>query len=349
MKCTLILFMCYLTGRAHGWRYYHSKELKNWTQAREWCREKYTDMVAIQSQEENDHLVSLLPKQTGSPYYWIGITKSEKSDPWTWVGNNSTWVGNQSWATNEPNNNHITEFCVEIYVNDNKDNRGKWNDEKCSNTKYPVCYQAQCNLTSCDRGRCRETINNTICLCEPGFGGDTCQTAVTCDALSVPQHGRLQCHGSYGPSRFNSSCRFHCDLGYRVEGPEWLQCQASGRWDHPAPRCQVFGCPPLSQSLYGGPDCSDQIHAFDSTCPVGCPFGSLKLRSGQVTCSSDGTWSGPTPICINYKHAIMALAGCGAFMMSCIFFLIMKRRKNKKPSQQREYEEDMGSGNEPHS
>ncbi|CAL8395792.1 unnamed protein product [Boreogadus saida] len=287
MKCTLILFMCYLTGRAHGWRYYPSTALKNWTQAREWCREEYTDMVAIQSQEENDHLVSLLPTRTGSPYYWIGITKREKSDPWTWVGNNSTWVGNQSWATNEPNNDHFTEFCVEIYVNNDKDKRGKWNDEKCSNTKYPVCYQAQCNLTSCDRGRCRETIDNTICLCEPGFGGDRCQT--------------------------------------------------------------VFGCPPLSQSLYGGPDCSDQIHPFDSTCPVGCPFGSLKLRSGQVTCSSDGTWRGPTPICINYKHALMALAGCGAFMMSCIFLLIMKRRKNKKPSQQREYEEDMGSGNEPHS
>jgi hypothetical protein len=140
----------YLTGRAHGWRYYHSTALKNWTQAREWCREEYTDMVAIQSQEENDHLVSLLPTRTGSPYYWIGITKSEKSDPWTWVGNNSTWVGNQSWATDEPNNNHVTEFCVEIYVNNNKANRGKWNDEKCSEKKYPVCYQGEMCASSHD-------------------------------------------------------------------------------------------------------------------------------------------------------------------------------------------------------
>ena len=100
-------------------------------------------MVAIQSQEENDHLVSLLPNRTESPYYWIGITKSKKSDPWTWVGNNSTWIGNRSWATNEPNNNHITEFCVEIYINNHKENRGKWNDEKCSNLKYPVCYQGE--------------------------------------------------------------------------------------------------------------------------------------------------------------------------------------------------------------
>lgn len=35
---------------------------------------------------------------------------------------------------------------------------------------------AQCNATSCDRGRCQETIENTTCICEPGFKGDRCQT-----------------------------------------------------------------------------------------------------------------------------------------------------------------------------
>ncbi|KAG7283654.1 hypothetical protein CRUP_020427 [Coryphaenoides rupestris] len=130
----------YLAGRAHSWTYHNDAEPMNWTQARQWCQTNYTDMVVIQSQRENEHVVSFLPNRTGSPYYWIGITKSQKSDPWTWVGNNSTWIGEGSWATNEPNNNHSTEFCVEIYVNHNKE-RGKWNDEKCSNLKYPVCYK----------------------------------------------------------------------------------------------------------------------------------------------------------------------------------------------------------------
>lgn len=123
-----------------GWTYNVSLEIMNWTEARQYCQTHYTDMVVIQSQEENDYLVSLLPNRSGSPYYWIGITKNHKNETWTWVGNNSTWFGNDSWAENEPNNNHSTEFCVEIYVNSGK-NRGKWNDEKCSQRKFSVCYK----------------------------------------------------------------------------------------------------------------------------------------------------------------------------------------------------------------
>lgn len=123
-----------------GWTYHTSRMIMNWSNARKFCQKTYTDMVVIQSQEENDYLVSKLPNRTSSPYYWIGITKNHKDDAWTWIGNNSTWIGEQSWALNEPNNNHATEFCVEIYVN-HRENRGKWNDEKCSNRKFPVCFK----------------------------------------------------------------------------------------------------------------------------------------------------------------------------------------------------------------
>lgn len=34
---------------------------------------------------------------------------------------------------------------------------------------------AQCHETSCVRGRCWETIENTTCLCEAGFQGDRCE------------------------------------------------------------------------------------------------------------------------------------------------------------------------------
>lgn len=123
-----------------GWTYHYSKDKLNWTEAREWCRKYYTDMLVIQNQEENDYVVSILPNQTKSPYYWIGITRNHINGTWTWIGNNSTWVGEHSWAPNEPNNNDITEFCVEIYVNSGA-NRGKWNDEKCGSKKFPVCYE----------------------------------------------------------------------------------------------------------------------------------------------------------------------------------------------------------------
>lgn len=130
----------YLAELALGWTYHYKNETMNWTQAREWCRTTYTDMVVIQSQEENDYLVSWLPERDMSPYYWIGIIKKRKNEKWTWIGNNSTWIGEKSWAANEPNNNHSAAFCVEIYVN-NGTNKGKWNDEQCANQKYPVCYE----------------------------------------------------------------------------------------------------------------------------------------------------------------------------------------------------------------
>ena len=123
-----------------GWTYHYLNETLTWTEAREWCRKNYTDMVVIQSQEENDFVVSMLPNRTKSPYYWIGITRNHINGTWTWIGNNSTWVGEKSWAPDEPNNNDITEFCVEIYVNSGS-NRGKWNDEKCGSKKFPVCYE----------------------------------------------------------------------------------------------------------------------------------------------------------------------------------------------------------------
>ncbi|XP_050932945.1 L-selectin isoform X10 [Lates calcarifer] len=192
--------LCSLAVTTLGWTYHYSNKAMDWAQARQFCQENYTDMVVIQSQRENDHLVSLLPNRISSPYYWIGITKNHKNETWRWIGNNSTWIGNQSWAEDEPNNNYSNEFCVEIYVNKGK-NRGKWNDEKCSNPKYAVCYKSQCTESSCVRGTCHETVENTTCLCEPGFKGDRCQTgssAITCGATGVWSGPRPTCTSSDG-------------------------------------------------------------------------------------------------------------------------------------------------------
>ncbi|XP_053178933.1 L-selectin-like [Scomber japonicus] len=228
-----------------GWTYHYSNSTKNWADARKWCRETYTDMVVIQNQIENDYVVSLLPNQTGSPYYWIGITKNHINETWTWIGNNSTWTGNESWAKNEPNNNHNSEFCVEIYVNTNE-NRGKWNDEKCSNSKRPVCYKAQCNATICGRGRCQETIENITCLCDPGFEGDRCQTVVKCDKneVTVPNKGSVNCTHKYGNFSYDSQCSYSCEEGYQLSMSRPLKCTASKTWSEQPPT--LVQCPKLS-------------------------------------------------------------------------------------------------------
>ncbi|XP_034533705.1 L-selectin-like [Notolabrus celidotus] len=252
MKLTLIFLLgCCLAETTFGWTYHYINKTMNWTKAREWCQTTYTDMVVIQNQDENNYLVSKLPNRTGSPYYWIGITKQHKNETWTWIGNNSTWIGKESWAANEPNNNHSTEFCVEIYVSHNA-NRGKWNDEKCANKKSPVCYKAQCEETSCENGRCQESIENTTCLCEPGFEGDRCQTAVQCPPLSHPDNVYLSCSG--GNLTINSTCQFKCHLDFLMIGPTTVTCGATGIWKGPRPTCSryeqalmaVAGCGALS-------------------------------------------------------------------------------------------------------
>uniref|UniRef100_A0A3Q3MU46 Selectin E n=1 Tax=Labrus bergylta TaxID=56723 RepID=A0A3Q3MU46_9LABR len=258
-----------------GWTYHYSKTTMNWTVAREWCQERHTDMVVIQNQDENNYLVKKLPIK--KKYYWIGITKQHKNETWTWIGNNSTWIGNESWAPKEPNNNHSTEFCVEIYVN-NDANRGKWNDEKCANKKYAACYKAQCNETSCDRGRCQETIENITCLCEPGYEGDRCQTGkekafclITCCCnTTISQFGINKVILLYSILFLKTSHIFF--FGYSVE------------------------CP-LSQPDNGYLSCSKGNRKFNSTCRYECYSGFLMIGSPAVTCGLTGVWSGPRPTC----------------------------------------------------
>lgn len=235
MKWTLILiFGSFMVETTLGWTYHFSRTTMNWTKARQWCQDNHKDMVVIQNQRENDYVVSLLPNKTKSPYYWIGITKKHKNENWTWIGNNSTWIGEHSWAPNEPNNNHSTEFCVEIYVN-KEPNRGKWNDEKCANKKYAVCYRAQCTATTCITGKCQETMENTTCLCEPGFSGDRCQKVATCPPLSRPDNGHLSC--SEGLQIFNTTCHFTCEPGFLIVGLSSLTCQIGGGWSGSIPAC----------------------------------------------------------------------------------------------------------------
>ncbi|XP_032429206.1 L-selectin-like isoform X2 [Xiphophorus hellerii] len=238
MKWLLFIILGWSFAEATwGWTYHYSNNTMTWSKARKWCQEHFTDMVAIQNQTENDYIVSILPNRTNSPYYWIGLTKEHINETWKWVGNNSTWVGEHSWAENEPNNNHITEFCVEIYINSGQ-NRGKWNDEKCAKNKSPVCYKAQCNDSSCVKGSCWETLNSTACLCTDGYEGDKCQTAVQCPPLPQPSNGNYSC--SKEGQIFNSTCHFKCHLGFFMIGSSAVTCAANGHWTGPRPVCTSY-------------------------------------------------------------------------------------------------------------
>lgn len=130
--------MCkYAKAGVQAWTYhYNTNKDMVWDLARQWCRQHYTDMVAIQNQEEVSYLNQNLPFHRA--YYWIGLRK--KDGQWMWLGTGKPLAPEAaSWATGEPNNQGTKEDCVEIYIKRTMDS-GKWNDDKCSKRKAALCY-----------------------------------------------------------------------------------------------------------------------------------------------------------------------------------------------------------------
>ncbi|KAL1253848.1 hypothetical protein QQF64_016077 [Cirrhinus molitorella] len=238
---------------------YHflDNETKTWNETRMWCQKHYTDIVMVYDGNVTCFLQETLTKKSSSPYYWIGMQKINGN--WTWVANGQT-VNYENWATNEPNNNMSNENCVELYISTDMEKSGKWNDDSCKNKKYPVCHQV-----------------------------------VSCDQLSMPPHGRMECSGPYGNCSLNSTCKFSCASGYKLNGTAELKCSSSGAWSTPPPSCSAE-CFPIV--LFGGGlmNCTEGHDGIRSACRVQCPPGHLLLGFAEFTCRADGTWVSSFPL-----------------------------------------------------
>ncbi|KAJ0032401.1 hypothetical protein NQD34_002482 [Periophthalmus magnuspinnatus] len=310
------------------WSYHYSQTKMTWQQARTWCQEHHTDMVAIQNQEEITHLNSWLPKK--STYYWIGIRKI--NDVWTWVGTNKPLTEEaKNWALGEPNNANKdarrSEDCVEMYIK-RQYQAGKWNDERCDKQKTALCYSAACKNDSCLYGECVETINSHRCKCNKGFHGDKCEhgkklelyllrffpffslmslfslwTVYYCkkDEVTVPDNGTVTCTHKYGDFAYDSECQYSCEEGYQLSMPRPLQCIAENTWSDQPPTCQLIQCPKLSSPQWGSVRCSDPLgpSSYQSTCVFACEEG-YELTGSQtdtLLCESTGQWNATQPSC----------------------------------------------------
>ncbi|XP_062280435.1 P-selectin [Scomber scombrus] len=284
-------------GGAQAWTYsYSTSPNRRWLEAREWCQQHATDMVVIQNQDETDFLIKLLPNH--SKYYWIGILKVKGM--WTQVGTQEVVLEeNQNWAPKEPDN-IPGQDCVEMYIR--ATDTGKWNNEKCRNKKGTVCYTVSCKHDSCSaHADCVETVGNYTCQCHPGFQGPRCEEAITCEPLLNLEQGSHNCLHPFGSNRFNSSCHFHCELGFRLVGAAQLLCQARGHWDYPVPLCQAEQCPVLNHTEISGGNmnCSHPIapYSYNSTCEVRCEEGYWLSGQDHIRCDHTGQWTASVPTC----------------------------------------------------
>uniref|UniRef100_A0A3B4TZC6 E-selectin n=1 Tax=Seriola dumerili TaxID=41447 RepID=A0A3B4TZC6_SERDU len=283
-------------GGAQAWTYsYSTTPNRRWHEARKWCHQHLTNMVTIQTPEETDFINNLLP--FNQKYYWIGIHKVD--GVWTREGNNETVLEDvQNWAPKEPDN-IVGQDCVEIYIKRDKDT-AKWNNEKCQSKKGTVCYSASCTQDSCSaHADCVETVGNYTCQCHPGFHGPRCEEAIACKPLLEPEQGSHYCFHPYGSNRFNSSCRFHCELGFDLIGTNMTQCSSQGSWSHTLPVCQAKKCNPINSPPHGSLSCSDPhgSFSFGSRCMTTCDEGFLLNGTANAECTSLGMWSADIAHC----------------------------------------------------
>ncbi|XP_051233010.1 P-selectin isoform X7 [Dicentrarchus labrax] len=285
-------------GGVQAWTYnYSNSPNRRWFDANQWCKQHFTGMVAIENQEENDFINNLL--QFHPKYYWIGVRKVDIGWVWDRSGEKVP-EENQNWAPGEPDN-LSGQDCVEMYIKRDKDT-AKWNNENCRKKKGTICYSASCRQDSCSiHADCVETIGNYTCQCHPGFLGLHCEEAIECKPLLHPEQGSHNCFYPYGSNRFNSSCHFHCELGFQLVGAPQLLCQASGHWNHPVPLCQVEQCPVLNHTNIsaGSMNCSHPIapYSYNSTCKVRCDEGFELSGQEQIHCDHTGQWTDSVPAC----------------------------------------------------
>ncbi|XP_076439986.1 sushi, von Willebrand factor type A, EGF and pentraxin domain-containing protein 1-like isoform X2 [Babylonia areolata] len=94
---------------------------------------------------------------------------------------------------------------------------------------------------------------------------------------------------------FNSTVRYVCDEGYRMEGSSQRTCQANGKWDRPIPLCIVVECPRPSV-VNGYP--STFRRTFGTVVSFTCRIRHRLEGSSERTCMADGTWSGEDAVCV---------------------------------------------------
>ncbi|XP_026161183.1 E-selectin isoform X2 [Mastacembelus armatus] len=306
ISLTLLCSMLCMWTRGDCWSYYYSDTTMNWQKARDWCQKHYTDMVAIQNQEEIQHLNSWLPKK--DTYYWIGIRKV--NEIWTWVGTNKALTAEATnWAQGEPNNGKNgyypgeNEDCVEMYVQRARQ-AGKWNDERCEKNKTALCYTAACKNDSCHHGECVETINSHKCVCFEGFYGEKCEQAITCnkEELTAPDKGSVNCTHMYGDFSYNTSCEYSCEKGYQLSMSRPLRCTPPKKWSEQPPSCELIQCQELPPPEKGSMKCSDPLgpSSYQSTCVFSCDEGHVLIGSSSNTlqCEASGSWNASQPFCV---------------------------------------------------
>ncbi|KAL6491168.1 hypothetical protein MHYP_G00015130 [Metynnis hypsauchen] len=131
----VLLFSALWTLSFCGTRqFYVVNEHKTWTDAQNYCREKFIDLATIESQEEMNAVITALKGKKKK--FWIGLKQKDIHDTTSWIWSDGSNSSYRNWNTGEPNFGRH-EMCVELW----HDAAYRWNDAGCHNHRNPfICY-----------------------------------------------------------------------------------------------------------------------------------------------------------------------------------------------------------------
>ncbi|XP_054911348.1 hepatic lectin-like [Poeciliopsis prolifica] len=142
----LTCLKCEAEWEKHGGNCYYFNTMRfSWNESQDFCMDLGSDLVKIDSREEQMFLVERLRDlmEDKQDRFWIGLTDSEEEGKWLWMDGSPLDKSLSFWNETQPNNRghgKVAEAdCVRMGKRGRSDDLKSWFDSSCNHPQKSVC------------------------------------------------------------------------------------------------------------------------------------------------------------------------------------------------------------------